>query len=48
MQILDLGCRAGRTTFGLYNIEYKNILSSKLINFAINYNKQKNYNIKFF
>ncbi len=50
-KILDLGCGAGRTTFGLYNIGYKNILgldlSSKLINFAINYNKQKNYNIKF-
>ena len=41
-----------KNNFQLYNIEYKNILGldlfSKIINFAINYNKQKNYNIKSF
>jgi len=50
-KILDLGCGAGRTTFSLYKMGYKNIigldLSTKLINYAINYNRQHNYDIKF-
>lgn len=49
--ILDLGCGAGRTTFALYNLGYKNIIgvdiAEKLIEYAKNYSEDNNVNIDF-
>ena len=49
--IIDVGCWAGRTTFNLYTLGYKNLtgldLSENLIAFAQNYAKQYEYNIPF-
>lgn len=50
-KILDVGCGAGRTTFGLYKLGYKNIVGVDLcedfIKFAKNYAKNNNFNINF-
>lgn len=49
--VLDIGCGAGRTTFGLYELGYKNLLgvdiSKKLIKQAKAIAKSKNIKIKF-
>ncbi|SCY55278.1 class I SAM-dependent methyltransferase [Alkaliphilus peptidifermentans] len=49
--IIDIGCGAGRTTFGLYKIGYTNItgvdLSENLIENAIEIAKEREISIKF-
>ena len=51
-KILDIGCGAGRTTFGLYELGYKNIegvdASKTLIKTAKKLAKEKNMPIKFY
>lgn len=46
-KILDIGCGAGRTTFGLYNKGFKNIfgidLENKMIKAALKYKNNNNY-----
>ncbi|MBN3534854.1 class I SAM-dependent methyltransferase [Mycoplasma procyoni] len=50
-KILDLGCGSGRTTFGMYQLGYKNIaacdISSSMIEQANILNEQFKYNILF-
>lgn len=50
-KILDLGCGAGRTTFGFYELGYKNItgldLSDKLIESAKQFATKQQINIEF-
>ena len=50
-KILDLGCGAGRTTFNLYKIGYKNIigldLANNMISAANKYAREHQYNIDF-
>ena len=50
-KILELGCGAGRATFNLYDIGYKNIvgldLAKNLIKYAKIYAKKNNYKITF-
>ena len=50
-KILDIGCGTGRTTFGLYELGYKNIigldLSKDMLTSARKISKNKGYNIKF-
>ena len=49
--ILDVGCGAGRTTFNLYDLGYKNItgldLTPEMISAAKTINKEKQTNIEF-